>query len=495
MEDNEMTIDLAEVAGKMLRAVLKTWKIALPVLFLAALATAAVAALTYTPLYEAKTTFAVTKEMNGEENYLYNKDATDELSVSFESILYSDVMQGAMCDELGTETLPAELLSSRVGTTNLFTVAASGEDPDAVSNVLDAFLNNYGRVFRSTLMNFTLDIIENPEDAVVCNSPQYLKKEVYVCGALIVLYVACIAMYSLFRRTITEEEQVKDYLRTSCLGSLPYVRSAKKDAAPLITADGSRYYEMKEAVGAIRRRLEKEKKDSGASVFLMTGAAEREGTSTTAANLALSLAYRGWKTALLDLNFRKPSQLRRFPLENGDQRKEAGRIGEMEICWQKTSLTDRIVIYGGREANAKASGVLDTEKLKKMLGQFSEKYDFVIIDGPPLLTCADTLILAKQADASIFVLQEDMTATGSLIDAMEMLNEVSNKIMGCIINCSRTHVSRYGYGYGYGYKYSYGYGYGYGYGHRYGYGYGYGRKERHRRARGKQEEKKETQDS
>ena len=284
MEDNEITIDLYDLFRKVFQFVIRTWKIAVPVLILTAAGAAAYIYMTYTPMYESKATFAVTKEMNGEENYLYNKDAADELSVSFESILYSDVMQDAMKADLGIDIRIAQITARRVGTTNLFTVAAQSEDPQAAEDVMQTFLDNYARVFRATLMEIGLEMIETPEDAAVYNAPQYLKAEAYACGTVIVLYAVLAGLYALFRRTVSEEEDVKEYLRAECLGTLPYVRSSDKrnkktdKNAPLITMDGSRYYEMKEAAGAIRRRVEKEKERSGICLCLITGASEGEGT-------------------------------------------------------------------------------------------------------------------------------------------------------------------------------------------------------------------------
>ena len=468
MEENEMTLDLYDLAGKMLRAFWRSWKAALCVFLAAALGTAVFTGFTYSPVYEAKTTFAVSKEMNGEENYLYNKDATDELSVSFESILYSDIMQDALCAQLGTQTMPARLEAGRIGTTNLFTVSARGDDPKTVREVIDAFLDNYARVFRSALMDIELKIIENPEDAVICNSPGFLRREAYVCGALAVLYIACLGAVALLRRTVTEEEEIKQYLRSDCLGTLPYIKSAERGKAPLITGDGSRYYEMKEAVGAIRRRMEKAKKDTGAVVFLITAASQKEGTSTTAANLALSFAYRGWKTALVDMDLYRPSQLKRFRIETAEQRKGIARIEGTMFYRQETALTEKLDLYGTGKTAEKAVEMLDSGEMRKMVSEMKGKYEFVILDCPPLLNSSDTLTLAGQADAAVFVLKEDKTSVGSLIDAMEMLNETSVRVLGCVINGSRIHVSRYGYGYGYGYSYGYryGYGYGYGYGHR-----------------------------
>lgn len=472
MENDEMSIDLYDLFRKLLQVILRTWKFMALVLLAAAIGTAAYIHHTFTPLYESKTTFAVSKELNGEENYLYNKEAADELSASFEAILYSDVMQDALRAELGTTVLPAQIISSRVGTTNLFTVAARSENPGAAEQVIQAFLDNYARVFRASMMEIGLEVVESPEAAAVCNSPQYLKKEVYICGGLFLVYLMCAGCYALFRRTVTEEEDVREYLRTDCLGTLPYTRAVEKkqELPPLITRDGSRYYEMKEAAGGIRRRMEQEKERSGSSTYLVTGAAEREGVSTAAANLALSLAYRGWKTALADLDLRKPSQLARLPAEKGGDRKRVMKIGDTEIRAEKTDLTDNLAVYGAMRPAEKAAEILSGKKMQYFLKGLKERYDFLIIDSPPLLSFADAQTLAKTVDTSIFVVREDRLPAGSLADAMEMLNESSPHIFGCIINGSRTHVSRYGYGYGYGYGYRYGYGYG-GYRRRYGYGY------------------------
>lgn len=473
MEHNYDTIDLYDLVRKIFQFLLRTWKAALPVLLLTACGTAAFIRLSYTPLYESRATFAVTKEMNGEENYLYNKDAADELSVSFESILYSDVMQDAMKADLGTETLPASIVASRVGTTNLFTVAAQSEDPEAAEKVVQVFLDNYARVFRAALMEISLEMIESPEAASVCNTPDYLRAETWACGGVLMAYAVLAGAYAFFRRTITEEEEVRESLRTGCLGTLPYVKAAERKkgtAVPLITRDSSRNFEMKEAVAAVRRRLEKEKERSGTCTYLLAGASEGEGVSTAAANLALSLAYRGWKTALVDLNLRKPAQLKRIPIKKDTELQNVMQVEGTAFLAERTALSGRLTVYGIQEPADRAAKILGSPMIRRFLEGMKERYDFLVIDSPPLLSYADGQTLAKLVDAAIFVLREDHLSVGKLVDAMEMLNESAPAVLGGVMNGSRIHVSRYGYGYGYGYSYGYKYRYGYGYRKRYGYG-------------------------
>ena len=100
---NNKELDILELIGKILWIFRRTW-------FWLTLVLVAVMALagmyvkrTYVAVYSDKATFAVTREQNGESNYQYNKEATDELAVAFSSIVSSDVMMDAMCKDLEVE--------------------------------------------------------------------------------------------------------------------------------------------------------------------------------------------------------------------------------------------------------------------------------------------------------------------------------------------------------------------------------------------------------
>lgn len=473
-QNDEMEIDLIELFNKAFRMILGTWKIILPILIAAAIAAAVYVKISYEPYYETRTSFAVSKEMNGESNYQYNANAADELSTSFESLLYSDVMVNALCSDLGTKVLPAEMVSTRIGTTNLFTVTVRGQNPKDVENVMQAFLDNYAKVFKASLMDINLEIIENPEEPYVCNAPQYLKYVACAVGVVLIVYLVIIGVAVFFRRTIIEEEDIKQWLRSTCLGTLPYIKIAANDNNALITADGSRYSELKEGIGSIRRRIEREREKSGHRAYLLTSAAEREGTSTVAANLALSLAYRGYMTVLVDMNFHTPSQKKIFHLDNVENERTAIHMEDVVYMPCTTEMSENLHIYALNNSTKKTSLIFSSKRFQNFIPVLAENYDFVIIDTPPVLRRTDALNISKMADSAIFVIKEDKTSVTDLVEAMERLSESSGHVSGCILNGSKTHVSRYGYGYGYGYGYKYGYGYGYG--HSYGRGYGKGRK-------------------
>ena len=100
----------------------------------------------------------------------------------------------------------------------------------------------------------------------------------------------------------------------------------------------------------------------------------------------------------------------------------------------------------------------------------SERYDYILLDTAPVGLVTDTLIIARVADASIYVCRADYTAKNDLNLANKLYDEGKLKNMSIILNGVDMKKRKYGYYYGYAGDYSYGrYGYG-----RYGYGrYGY----------------------
>ena len=108
---------------------------------------------------------------------------------------------------------------------------------------------------------------------------------------------------------------------------------------------------------------------------------------------------------------------------------------------------------------------IDHKKLKDIISQVKQEFDFVIIDTPPAGLLSDSIYLIDQVDATIFVLNTK-SSTRKVITFMENVIEANNlKNMLIVLNGITRLGKRYYYqGYGYSYGYGYGYGYGKGYG-------------------------------
>ena len=103
--------------------------------------------------------------------------------------------------------------------------------------------------------------------------------------------------------------------------------------------------------------------------------------------------------------------------------------------------------------------LLSTAKMVDLLSLSVERFDHVIIDGPPVIGLADALVLANLARATIFVVEPGVTRTKQVEGAIKRLYQANARILGAVL----TKVGRGGQGYGYGYGYSYDYNYLYSY--------------------------------
>jgi cellulose biosynthesis protein BcsQ len=104
--------------------------------------------------------------------------------------------------------------------------------------------------------------------------------------------------------------------------------------------------------------------------------------------------------------------------------------------------------------------LLYNERLEKLIAQLREKYDYVFLDCPPVDIVADTTIIAKWADMSIFVIRAELLEREMLPMIQTYYDEKKFNNMTTLLNGTSNGHGRYGYHYGYSRYGSQGYGYG-----------------------------------
>lgn len=195
---------------------------------------------------------------------------------------------------------------------------------------------------------------------------------------------------------------------------------------------------------------------------LVTSAAPSEGKSTTAANLAITMAQAKRRTLLIDADIRRPKQHKMF-----DRAIEPGLVQDLlgneatSIELYKTSLEENLYVMpagGFIAAPAGASNptlvedpseMLGSKRMRDVLETLRGKFDMIIIDSPPVLSATDAVLLSTQADATIVVASSGTTKEGDLDHSLERLDDVGAQVIGTLLN-------RFDLSMAYGYKYSYG---------------------------------------
>jgi len=166
----------------------------------------------------------------------------------------------------------------------------------------------------------------------------------------------------------------------------------------------------------------------------VTSPLQGEGKSSTISNLAVSLAQMGRTVLLIDADLRRPRQHRLFNLKNhlGLTNYLALDL-PLEVLVKETMVPNLFLINSGPIPPNPAE-LLSSEKMSSLLEEMASRYDFVLIDTPPVLAVTDAQILGKMVDGLVLVVQAEGTPREALIQTRELLDLLKIKTLGVVVN-------------------------------------------------------------
>ena len=219
--------------------------------------------------------------------------------------------------------------------------------------------------------------------------------------------------------------------------------------------------QMSEAFRALRTSLLLSQADHPPQVILMTSALPREGKTTAAVNLAVTLAQLGDKTLLVDADLRKPGINRALSLVDG---KHAGLSSYLAgvssldlITVPHPAITNLAAIPTG-PIPPNPADLLSSRRLTELIAELRTRYKFVVIDSPPIMAATDAVILSVLVDGVLLVVRSGETPKEAFTRTRDLLAGVKCHMLGVVLNAVDASSPDYYYSYRY-YPYSYG-GYG-----------------------------------
>ncbi len=196
-------------------------------------------------------------------------------------------------------------------------------------------------------------------------------------------------------------------------------------------------------------------------VLLVTSALPGEGKTTTTVNLGATLASLGSKVVIVDCDMRRPACHRAAGVKNspGFVQCLTGRVDLSEAILPVNGVPNLSIIPCGPIPPNPAE-VLSSPATGEMLQRLHAEFEYVLIDSPPLLSVADSRILATLTDAVVLVTRAYETPYEVVRRARSLLYGAGARILGVALNNVNLHKEGYGGKYGYYQQYGYGYGYG-----------------------------------
>ena len=223
-----------------------------------------------------------------------------------------------------------------------------------------------------------------------------------------------------------------------------------------------------ESFRILRTNVDFVNQDRGARSIMVTSGLEKEGKTTVVANLAVSFARSGRRVALVDLDLRRPSIARLFGIDGS-------RAGVTDVALDRSTLEDALVdvflssasgrnTNGGGPLRAPSANLkvlaagraqmdpgefVNTNGLRRLLDELTERFELVLIDTPPLLSLGDTIALSARVDAMIVLARVGLVKQPTLLELTRVLHMCATVKLGCVATGAELEDGYASFGYGY----------------------------------------------
>lgn len=195
----------------------------------------------------------------------------------------------------------------------------------------------------------------------------------------------------------------------------------------------------------------------GSQVILVSSPGIRDGKTTFSINLATSFAQAGRSTLLLDGDLRKPDIAMALGLSMDLRGLQDYLFGkDLSLCAVKMEGLNLHVLASDFRNASDALNLIAHPQTADRVRALKKSYDVIVIDSPPVLAFADSLVWSKMADNVILTSFLGHTSQEEIREAVRRLEDIGANVLGTVVNNVKVEhgYRRYGYGYGYGYGYS-----------------------------------------
>lgn len=202
-----------------------------------------------------------------------------------------------------------------------------------------------------------------------------------------------------------------------------------------------------EAYRSLKTNIQYSSFDKEYKTIVVTSANPGEGKSTTAGNLALTLAEGEAKVLLVDCDMRKPSMHKNFRVTN--------TYGISDVLLQRQKVMDVAHVYNKNLSIITAGKIppnpaemLASKAMTLFLQEMKEHFDYIVLDTPPVQAVADAQILSTKVDGTLVVVRAGVTKKDDVHNSVASLKKVNANIIGTVLHAVDNSKNKYYYYYG-----------------------------------------------
>lgn len=276
------------------------------------------------------------------------------------------------------------------------------------------------------------------------------KKKELLLGLVIGLGVGTALVFFLdyLDNTVSAGEELEKRYGMTVLGAVEELSKKKKNIETFIQDNPLSAFT--ESYRLIRSSLLLSTPDHPPRTLLVTSMMQQEGKSTTTRNLAYILSQNDKKVLIIDCDMRRPRQHSMFEIKNsyGLSNYLSGNTDEQQPTLIKQLPDSAISVLPSGPIPPNPAELLGSKRMKTLLSKSIERFDFVLLDSPPVQQVTDSLLLAGLVEGTITVIRSEKTTYDMLDSGVKKLRESQARLLGFVLNRVTKKTAGYGY-YGY----------------------------------------------
>lgn len=402
------------------------------------------------PVYKTTSTVAI-RNINEDStvNNVTTKDLYNVMKSSGESagflkkIITQGDLNALISAELGDYRKQGSISADSLGEGNFLALNVTASSPEASLRENEALIRVLQKQQDNLIGGLRIIVVQEPkvlETAV--NAGRNVKLSLFAGVLVFLLLCTLLAWYSSSRYTVRNSTEVIPKVGMRALAVVPEEKR-RKDGLLITNPAVTPGYT--EEIRSLAIRLMNDMTREGQKILLVSSAAEGEGKSTTAANIALAMSQMNRKVILADMDFQNPSLAKILNMQDAQftDPEEYFESVKSSGAASADALSGLLCIVPGTELMAvlnhkAAPQSLDkyAAQIRKLLADLSEKADFVIVDTTSTAVVSDAEELASMTDASVVVVRENFAEVSDITNAAKLLSS-GGPVLGCVFNGAR----------------------------------------------------------
>ena len=399
--------------------------------------------------------FVATTSQSNTSNAFSDAQFSSQRIATYVQLVNTRELLADASEELGYKVTKSSVTASSPLNTVIIIISATDKNPNKASDITNVVSRLLGERIQEletpvgdfTTTNVKASVVERAVPPTLPSSPR--NKLDLAIGLLLGLAVgvSIALLIEALDNTIKTIDDVVTDSGMNPIGVIGFDPDGSENPICMLKPHSIR----SEAYRAIRANVQFVDVDNPPRVIVVASAVPGEGKTTSTINLAIAFAQAGHKVALIEGDLRKPRLAKYLGID--------GSIGLTNVLANQISLGDAFVSWNRGMLQVLASGpvpsnpseLLGSERMIQLVNHLRDEFDYVFIDGTPLLLVSDAAVVARISDGALLMTHFGDTTHSQLRRASEILRTVGARPLGPIVNFVPQDSSSYGYGYGYGY--------------------------------------------